>query len=67
MLPHELIPSLLALRNFAIACPRCEAGVAARREFLEQNPLETLWAALLPFILIGVASLLVERIGKGRS
>ncbi len=49
------------------SCPRCEAGVEARQRILDQSPFENLWAAILPFILIGVASLLVERIGKGPS
>jgi hypothetical protein len=57
----------LALDFHALACPRCEAGIEARQQVLEQKPLENLWAALLPFVLIGVASLLVERVGKGRS
>ena len=62
-----LIACLVALAELVYACPRCEAGVEARRRFLEQSPLEAWWAAVLPFVLIGAASLLVEHIGRDRS
>lgn len=67
MFAPSLFASLLAFGNFATACPRCEAGVEARRRFLEQSPFEAWWAAILPFVMIGAVSLLVEHIGRDRS
>jgi len=53
----------------ALGCPRCAAGVAARREFWENAPYEQLAIALVPFAVVALASWAVARgdVGTGVS
>jgi hypothetical protein len=40
----------------SLSCPRCASAVAARRLFWEGAPLDRLAVALVPFIVIALAS-----------
>jgi hypothetical protein len=51
----------------ALGCPRCAAGVAARRAFWEGAPLEQLAVALVPFVVVALASWAAARIGARSS
>lgn len=53
-----------AWQGAKFGCPRCEAGVLARREAWERAPFESLTAAVLPIVVIGIVVLLLERVGK---
>jgi hypothetical protein len=48
-----------------LACPRCAVGVAARRAFWQQAPLEHLLGAMLPFIVVVAASVAAAYAGRG--
>ena len=48
----------------AFGCPRCVAGVAARRAFWEGAPLEQLAIALVPFLIVALASIALVRYGS---
>jgi hypothetical protein len=50
--------------QLVLACPRCAVGVAARRAFWQQAPLEHLLGALLPFIVVVAASVAVAYAGR---
>lgn len=52
------------LLQLMLACPRCEVGVAARRAFWQQAPLEHLLGALLPFIVVVAASVAAAYAGR---
>jgi len=54
----------MALTFSALACPECATGIAARRSILEDNLALWLLVALAPFLVIGVLSALVHRIGR---
>jgi hypothetical protein len=61
-----LVTTLIACvwTNQAFACPRCAAGIAARREVVEQGFVNNLLIALLPFAVVVLISIWAERIGK---
>lgn len=45
-------------------CPRCAAGVAARQAFWESAPLGQLAVALVPFVVVVLASIAAARCGR---
>ena len=50
----------------AWACPNCPAVRAARQQVCDDGLAENLMVALVPFVLVGVASAWAERIGRAR-
>lgn len=48
----------------ALGCPRCAAGVEARRAFWEHAPLQQLAVALVPFVVVALASWAASRISS---
>jgi hypothetical protein len=48
------------------ACPNCPVGRTARQQVCDDGLATNLITALVPFLLIGAASLWAERIGKAR-
>jgi hypothetical protein len=56
----------LAVSGAASACPGCPVGREARQQFYEQDFVRNLFVALLPFAMVGVASVYAERVGKNR-
>lgn len=48
----------------AFSCPRCVAGAAARRAFWEAAPFEQLTIALVPFLVVVLASFAAARYGS---
>jgi hypothetical protein len=50
----------------AMACPRCAAGIAARREVWNDDFGFNLLATIVPFFVIGTLSFIVERMGAPR-
>ena len=46
------------------ACPSCPVGRTARQQVWEQGFAHNLLIAIAPFILVGLACLWAERIGK---
>ena len=55
----------LKLSELALACPRCAAGVIARREVLEQTRVEHVLLALVPFVIIAGLSYGASRMSFG--
>jgi hypothetical protein len=51
----------------ALGCPHCAAGLRARSAFWEGAPLEQLAVALVPFVVVAVASWAMARIGRDAS
>jgi hypothetical protein len=48
----------------AWACPSCPVGRLARQQVCDQGFTHNLVIAIVPFALIGIASIWAERIGK---
>jgi hypothetical protein len=45
-------------------CPRCAAGLAARQAFWDSAPLSHLAVALVPFVVVVLASLAAARFDR---
>lgn len=56
----------LAASSAAGACPGCPVGREARQQVYEQHFARNLLVALLPFAMVGLASLCAERVGQNR-
>ncbi len=56
----------LAAPAAAYACPACPVGREARQQVYERDFTRNLLVALLPFAMVGFASVCAERVGKGR-
>jgi hypothetical protein len=46
-----------------LACPKCAAGVVARGQVWNDGFAFNLLAAVLPFLVVGTISFVVERVG----
>jgi hypothetical protein len=51
----------------ALACPSCAAGIEARAELWSRDFALHLLAALVPFLIVGLACVYAERIGRQRA
>ena len=65
MRPPAFLVSIawLATAGDALGCPRCEPGLIARQQVM-QNLFPTLLIALIPFVAIALATLVAERLGE---
>jgi hypothetical protein len=54
---------LAVVSNFGALCPRCDTAVAARQAFAQRGNLEQVLGAVIPFVVVVLASMAIGRLG----